>query len=439
MNWKWICRRFLVFLPLTGLFVPTVRPQQMSSFDRDRALLMLEDVAKDVQKHYYDQDFHGVDWDATVLEAKRKIKAETSLNLALAHIAAALVSLNDSHTFFLPPPRPYVHDYGFQMDMIGSQCYVIRVRPGSDAETKGLKPGDEVLTLNGYQPERATLWKMEYRYNVLRPEPGLRLVLRDVQGQQRQVDVMAKFKQLPRVRDVTGEHIWDMIREGETEQHLMRARWVAVGDDLWVLKFPSFRFDQSEVESMIDRACKRPALILDLRGNPGGAVDTLKVMLGGMFENEVKVGDRVGRKESRPEVAKSRGHNVFTGKLVVLVDSRSASAAELFAHIVQLDKRGVVVGDHSSGSVMEAKRYSYKIAQDSVVFFGASITEADLVMSDGKSLEHTGVTPDELVLPTAADLASGRDPALSRAAALLGVKIAPEDAGKMFPYEWPTE
>ena len=228
-------------------------------------------------------------------------------------------------------------------------------------------------------------------------------------------------------------------REGETEQHFMRARWAAAGDDVWVLKFPSFRFDQSEVDSMIDRARKRPALILDLRGNPGGAVDTLKVMLGGMFENEVKIGERVGRKESKPEVAKSRGHNVFTGKLVVLVDSRSASAAELFARIVQLERRGVVIGDHTSGSVMEAKRYSYKLGEGSVVFFGASITEADLVMSDGKSLEHTGVTPDELVLPTAADMAGGRDPVLCRGAASLGATLAPEDAGKMFPSEWPTE
>ena len=438
MNWNRTCARFLVFLPLAGLFVAKGQSQPMSNFDRDRALFMLEDVAKDVEKHYYDPSFHGVDWDATVLEAKQKIKSETSLNLALAHIAAALISLDDSHTFFLPPPRPYVHDYGFQMEMIGDRCYVIRVRPGSDAETKGLKPGYEVLTLNGYQPERTTLWKMEYRYNTLRPEPGLRLTVRDVQGQQRQVDVMAKFKQLQRVRDVTGEHIWDVVREEETTQHLARVRWAAVGDDLWVLKFPPFRFDQSEVESMIGRARKRPALIVDLRGNPGGAVDTLKFLLGGMFESEVKIADRVGRKESKPEVAKSKAH-IFTGKLVVLVDSRSASAAELFARVVQLEKRGVVVGDHSSGSVMEAKRYINKVGEDRVVYFGAEITEADLVMSDGKSLEHTGVTPDELVLPTAADLAAGRDPVLSRAAALLGTKLAPEDAGKAFPYEWPAE
>ena len=97
------------------------------------------------------------------------------------------------------------------------------------------------------------------------------------------------------------------------------------------------------------------------------------------------------------------------------------------------------MGDRSSGSVMEAKHYDYHLGSDIVVFFGASITESDLIMADGKSLEHNGVTPDELNLPSAADLAAGRDPVLAYAAASLGAKLTPEDAGKMFPFEWPKD
>ena len=161
----------------------------------------------------------------------------------------------------------------------------------------------------------------------------------------------------------------------------------------------------------------------------------LKQFLGGVFENEIKIGDRVGRDVHKPMVTK-KPHDPFTGKLVVLVDSRSASAAELFARVVQLEKRGVVMGDHSSGSVMEAKRYPNHLGTETMVFYGASITDADIIMSDGKSLEHTGVSPDEVALPTAADMAANRDPVLAQAAQSLGVKITPEKAGTLFPYEW---
>jgi hypothetical protein len=44
--------------------------------------------------------------------------------------------------------------------------------------------------------------------------------------------------------------------------------------------------------------------------------------------------------------------------------------------------------------------------------------------------------PDELLLPTGADLAANRDPVLSHAAALAGLKLDPDAAGKLFPIEW---
>jgi C-terminal processing protease CtpA/Prc len=290
-------------------------------------------------------------------------------------------------------------------------------------------------------PIAITCGKMQYTFSVLRPQPGFRLGLQDPAGNQRQVDVLARIREGKRVTDLTagaGNDIWNVVREQENSEHLMRARYAERGDQLIVLKVPEFIFSVTEVDNMIDKVRKYPALIVDLRGNPGGSVETLKNLVGGLFDKDVKIADRVGRKETKPEVAKA-GRHPFSGKLVVLVDSRSASAAELFARVIQLEKRGVVVGDRTSGSVMEARHYNEKIGVDTVLFYGASVTESDLVMTDGKSLEHKGVTPDETVLPSAADLAAGRDPVMARAAELLGVKVTPEEGGKFFPYEWPPE
>jgi C-terminal processing protease CtpA/Prc len=140
-------------------------------------------------------------------------------------------------------------------------------------------------------------------------------------------------------------------------------------------------------------------------------------------------------------MAKSNRHHLFTGNLIVLVDNRSGSAAELFARVVQIEKRGPVMGDRTSGHVMEARHYSHCTEGNpwfqQVPCYAVEVAEAEIVMSDGNSLEHTGVIPDETILPTAADLASDRDPVMSRAAEMAGVTLTAEDAAKLFPYEWP--
>ena len=131
---------------------------------------------------------------------------------------------------------------------------------------------------------------------------------------------------------------------------------------------------------------------------------------------------------------KSRQKDHFPGKLIVLIDSQSGSASEIFARLIQLEKRGVVLGDVSAGAVMQSLTHPFKMIAgiDNEIHYHASITNADVVMSDGKSVEHVGVTPDELILPTADDLRNGRDPVLARALELAGVKMSPADAWKMF-------
>lgn len=426
----------LGFILIGGFLLTSGWCQKITSFERNRAQSMLHDIAADVRKHYYDPKFHGLDWDGKVRETKQKIDQADSANQALSEIAALLDSLNDSHTFFVPPHPAFRHDYGWKAQLIGGRCYVVRVRPSSDAEAKGVKPGDEILAINGYAPTKEYFPKIEYFFDILRPQPALHLKLRDPAGKERTADVATKITEDYPVlsESLGGRAIWEQIREWDNQRH---PRMVEMGNELMILNLPGFFFTDTETDSLIGKARKHKALILDLRGNAGGSVDALENLLGGMFENEVKIGDRVARDERKSVIAKGRGHR-FEGKLIVLVDSKSASASELFARVVQIEKRGTVLGDSSSGRVMEAKHYSYDVGLGAVLY-GASITDTDLIMTDGKSLEKVGVTPDEVVLPTSADLANDRDPALARAAELAGVKLSPEAAGKMFPYEWPPQ
>ena len=418
-----------------------LRAQGLDRIERERALSMLSNVKDELKKNYYDPSIRGMDVDVRFKTAEEKIKQANSLGQAFGIIAQVLLDLNDSHTSFAPPSRAVSVEYGWQMQAIGDQCFVAAVKPGSDAQAKGMKPGDLVISIDGYKPTRKELWKVEYYYYALSPRPGMRLVLQSPDQQPRQLDVAAKMRQGKRVLNLSGtgtssQDINDLIRESEDADRRMQHRFQKLGNVI-VWKMPTFAFEPEQVDSVMNDHIKgNGALILDLRGNQGGYVRTLELLVGNFFDHDLKIADRKGRKEKKPISAKTRGKDIFSGKLVVLVDSKSASASELFARLVQIEKRGVVIGDVSAGAVMQSRFYQRELGVDTVVFYGASITDADVIMSDGKSLEHTGVIPDELLLPTAQDLAANRDPVMVRAAEFLGVKLDPVKAGAMFPIEW---
>jgi len=431
-------RAWLVALAILLFLSSDATAQTLDNFNRDRARIMLNDVKDRVKKNYYDPTFHGMNLDARFKAAEEKINQATSLGQVFGIIAQALMDLNDSHTFFVPPTRTARAEYGWKMQIVGDKCYVIAVKPGSDAEAKGLKVGDMILSVGGYGPTRENMWKMEYLFNVLRPQPGLKVEAQSPDGRLRQLDILAKVTQDKAVMELSGTFggvdIWKLIRESENEDHLNRQRYVEAGD-VFIWKMPGFNLTEDGVDEMMGKVSKRKALILDLRGNPGGYVITLQRLLGYFADSDIKIGDEKRRKETKVMMAKSRNRS-FKGKLIVLVDNQSASSSEVFARVVQLEKLGTVIGDRTPGAVMEAVYHGLQLGSDTVAFYGANITIADLIMTDGKSLEGVGVTPDEIVLPTASDLAAKLDTVLSRAAAMAGVKLDPKEAGAMFPIEW---
>lgn len=442
-------RAHRLFILVTGVFIffflmgNSVRPLQAQGnlkFERDRGQVMLKAIKDDIKKNYYDPNYHGIDLEARFQAAEEKMKQAQSLGQIFGIVAQVLMDFDDSHTFFLPPSRTDSIEYGFQTMAVGDRCFVSAVKPGSDAEAQGLKPGDEVLQIGGFDVSREMLWKINYLFYTLRPTPVLPIVVRKPDQEPRQMQVAAKVKRGKRLLDLTGGgggvDLNDFLREAEMEDRLNRHRYIDMGQELFIWKMPQFDLSESGVDELIGKARDAKGMILDLRGNGGGSETTLLRLAGYFIDKETKVGDLKGRKEMKPLMAKSRGKDAYKGKLVILIDSKSGSASEVLARFIQLEKRGTVLGDRSSGAVMRSRHHSHTIGADTVVFYGASVTDADLIMTDGKSLERVGVQPDETILPTPKQMASKLDPVMTRAAALLGVDIPPEKAGAFFPLEW---
>jgi carboxyl-terminal processing protease len=411
--------------------------QGLRETDRTRGRTMLRVIKKDLVKYYYDPTFHGVDLDARFAKAEEDLAQASSVGQMFGIIAQAVADLGDSHTRFIPPSRTAQFEYGWRMRIMGETPCVIAVKPGSDAEAKGLKIGDTVLAVDGNPLTRRNAAMFEYRYFLVRPTAQMRLTVQSSGGPQRQIDVATKIEMGKKFKDLTdGEDYWDLLREAEnlSEKH----RFVDSADQgILIWNIPTFDEYGSELKAKAAKMLKYKSVIIDLRGNPGGYEESLKCLLGHFFDHDVTIGQLVGRgKPKKPVVAKTQGDGIFKGNLIVLVDADSGSAAELFARVIQLEKRGVVIGDRSAGAVMRSIVYTRQTAGEYVLLYGISITMNDLIMADGKSLEGEGVVPDEIILPTGADLAAGLDPVLARAVQRAGGQMSPAAAGKAFPYVW---
>lgn len=416
---------------LVGLSANFASAQKFDSIERGRMKDTLKTVKNSIKKYYYDQTFRGIDLDARFKKAEERMKEVTSTPEALGVIAQAVLDFDDSHLIFYPPSTGVLVEYGWRMRMIGDKCYIVNVRPHSDAEKKGVKVGDQLLMIDGFNVHRKDLWKMSYYYNSIGKRRSLQLTLVSPGATTaHKVDVESEIKrQNQKISFNTYFRLFDDFSDERNDY----VRYVSSGS-ITAFKFPSFGVDPKQFDTIMEKPKKAGTMIIDLRGNPGGYVVTLERLVSQVFDHDVSIATLKGTKEMDPMFAKTVGDDSFKGKIIVLIDSESASAAEIFARLIQIEKRGVVLGDVSSGAVMQSELKTFSAGTESVYSYALSITNADVIMSDGKSLEHVGVIPDERILPSAEDLAAGRDPVMARAFELAGGKVDPVEAGKFFPY-----
>jgi C-terminal processing protease CtpA/Prc len=397
--------------------------------DIEIARSMFPRVWQKIHAEYFDPSFGGVNVDELERAAKTQLATTKSLNETYAVIAQAVTNLGDSHTLFLPPPRPAKVEYGVSFDVLGQNVHIGAVKPGSDAEKRGLRAGERVLSVNGMPATRDTLHLIRYAILTLNPQPGLRLQLAGADGAARELTFAADVKAQRRNLNYAAGDFHGLQLEQEDREDKLASTFEELAPGVLWWKLPSFHVPAA-VETGLRKASGYDHVIVDLRNNSGGYESEMLVAIGACLGEKKPIGKVLRRTKEESLVASSRLR--VGGKLYVLIDGNSASASEVFARALQLAGRAVVLGDRSAGKVNRSRFHPLTLGDGGqLTYFGVQVTEDQIVMSDGQPLEKIGVTPDVWLVPSPKDALAGDDPVLATAAKLAGVTLSKQAAGEL--------
>jgi carboxyl-terminal processing protease len=277
---------------------------------------------------------------------------------------------------------------------LGPDCQLVVVSPieGSPSEKAGIKAGDVIVAVDGNSLDGLTV---DGARDKIRGKKGTEVTLTIVRGNAKPMDVKV-------VRDViiSKEVITKDLAGG-------KVGYIAVTG------FSDNSASKFHDSLQADLKAGKKAIILDLRGNPGGYVTAARAIAsefikdGPIFWEE----DSSGKQTETP----ATGTGIATDdsiKLVVLVDKGSASASEIVAGALQDRKRATVVGETSFGK--GTVQQWIQLDDGSAL----KLTIAKWLTPDKRWIHHVGIIPD-VPVTTPADAGPDNDPALDKAVELL--------------------
>jgi carboxyl-terminal processing protease len=261
---------------------------------------------------------------------------------------------------------------------------VLRVLAGNPAEKAGMLAGDVITAVND---ESASSWTASETADKIRGDVGTTVKVAVKRGDD------AKEFTLTRAT-VNNPSVQSSVENGVGRLTITR-----FDDETGNLARKAAQsFKQQNVKSVI----------LDLRDNGGGYLTAAQDVAGLWLDDQVVVSERTGGKVT--EELKSGSDTVLAGiPTVVLVNGSSASASEIVAGALQDHKAATLIGEKTFGKGTVQK----------VIDLGAGttlkVTIARWYTPNGKNITKEGITPDQKVGMTAADVDAGKDPQLEAA------------------------
>ncbi len=314
--------------------------------------------------------------------------------------------MGDPYTIFLPPSENKTFNeeilgsfsgIGAEIGMKEKILTVIAPLKNTPAWNSGLKAGDKIIKIDSVATNDMSIDKA---VSLIRGETGTIVILsiyREGENKTRDISITRAQIDVPSLDTE--------LRE----------------DNIFVISFYTFSekssilFKKAINEFLLSGSRK---LIIDLRGNPGGYLDSA-IDIASLFvdQGKIVVSESFGD-DIKPKIYRSHGPKVFdsTYSFVVLVDGGSASASEILAGALKEHNIATLVGEktYGKGSVQEL----IKITDDTSL----KVTVAHWLTPDGTSISLKGLLPDVVVHFTLKDFKDGVDPQLDKAVEILKAK-----------------
>jgi len=342
-------------------------------------------------------------WD--ILKAKHIDRDKiTDTQLYYGALKGVVEALNDPYSAYFNPAtsKEFSDELQGKFEGIGAEIgirderlTVIAPLPDSPAEKAGIKALDKILAIDD---KDTTGIALDQAVKNIRGDKGTTVTLSIVRQGSAEVKKITITRDTIKIKSVTYQN----------------------KDGYAYIKISNFNADTNSLflEAVTELVKSSPkGVILDLRNDPGGYLDTAVAIAGyWVTRGEVVVKEEFNEAELNQDYRSSGSAQLKDYPTAVLVNGGSASASEIVAGALQDLGLATIIGaiTFGKGSVQELE----KLSDGSSV----KITIARWLTPHGRTIEKNGITPDIIVEMNDEDYEANRDPQLDKAIATLKSK-----------------
>ena len=426
--WKKILWVFLLIVLAVGLFGAGAYSSQKNKVVKKIAAKEVVYLGKITDKYSQaDEKYLSKDVDFKLFwqvwdELKTNYVDKNKLNekdMFYGALKGLVASTGDPYTVFMDPKlsREFEDDLAGTFEGVGAEIgirkeilTIIAPLDGTPAAKAGLVAGDKIYSING---ETTSGMSVDEAVNKIRGAKGTDVTLTIFK------DGAVAAKDIVITRDTI------VVKSVKTET-LTSTGAKETGQagekkdsDIFVLKVSNFNNDTLDLfnKAVQEALTKNPkGIVLDLRNNPGGYLDTAIEMSSEWVDEGVIVTEKFSDDKKNEYLPRGRAR-LKDYPTVVLVNGGSASASEIMAGALRDHKKATLVGEKTfgKGSVQTLKDFSD----------GSSIkvTVAKWLTPNGDSINELGIKPDVEVKMTKEDYEAEKDPQTDKALEVLAEKI----------------